>query len=560
MPPALDSPLRWTPAEDTILEEAIKLYGYDWSKIKFHCKDTLTKRLGGMTIRDRCHTIRKNRIKQGQSLEAFERPVPGRSINLKLNSADDLTDDISARLNLNTKLSRSHQYTNTYSDDDLTDVIDTRPNVRDFNSDINISINSSAINIRINSAAINIDHSTTGHSTISILSPAPNSPVLKLTSSYVRPNPLTHSQRQIVSNTQDYTLLEDMTVIACRGTDSSRSLKPSTIATYKAQLSILSRSNLLNSIHEPDTLISVLESKYSVNTIRTILGVIKALLRNITVDEYSNLISNSDSKYRSTSDSSYGPSSDSNSSPNRGPYRHSTITSDISSDLESLRSLYHAKFLEYQRSYESHLHSQTMTVREEQEWASVEELRSYMIRLKQDILTSHPQLNTNEAMYEWQMYVWLLLELDQAALRNEYSTLRISNYDPLNDNHISVDQEGHTSLVFNDHKNTGSMGSQSFYVKESVYDDLAILYNHRFAHRQEYLFLSKTLVPFHPKGFIAFVTSHSRRYLGKSIGSQMIRKIIASEYYRNDHTLDDKAEFARSMLHSTSMSEKYRRL
>ncbi len=451
---------RWTAAEDQALESGVRDHGYRWKIIEESYKDILVNRIGGSKLRDRVHNIRLQRIKTDQPLGAFEQPIPGKNI-----------------------------VTNP-----RTSIVPSDTSVHHDSGDV------CSLTDRL--TGLDITPSST--------SPSPTPKVI---------------QQSTDISAEDTVSIEAWVSIACRPLNVyATPLKPNTVTSYKSHAKMMYEQGLLCKLGDSAYVLSELSSRYKDNTVRSRLGFVNAILRNMTDHEYASLI----------------------------------VSTDLS--RSELKDTYFDLFLKYQHAYETKLHSQEKSESEEMKWVSFDDLKEFCTKLRADILIDHPLLDTHTAMYQWQRYVWFLLELKQGTLRYEYSTLKISKYDPTKDNHLTMAESGRMALVFHGHKADKAVGTQAVVLNETVCPDLSILYNFRLSQGQEYLFVSSRLTIFSEQAFSTYVGDITHQYLGKRIGCQMLRKIAASEYYKDDKTLGDKAAYARSMLHSTHMSERYRRL
>lgn len=206
--------------------------------------------------------------------------------------------------------------------------------------------------------------------------------------------------------------------------------------------------------------------------------------------------------------------------------------------------------VEYQRiqkmlSEESEREIQKKSDREQRNWARLEEIKWGITNLRRNVRT----------WYDYQRLVWYEMEVYQAALRNEYRTLKVANYRE-SDNYI----EGR-KLVFNEYKTSRAMGRQEFEMSDEIEEDLTKLVKHRLERKQEYLFLKSTGQKFSSQEFGNAMMNGMERYVGgKRIGSQMLRKIVVSEMRAGEKSLEEKKEDSRKMLHSSYMNERYRRL
>ena len=105
-------------------------------------------------------------------------------------------------------------------------------------------------------------------------------------------------------------------------------------------------------------------------------------------------------------------------------------------------------------------------------------------------------------------------------------------------------------------------GRISFEIKnEKVWERMKRLADRRIKDGREYMFVRpRSGDMYSSEQFSKLVIETVYKYIGKRIGSQMIRKIDVSEKREGEMSLKEKEEWARRMLHSPYMSERYRRL
>ncbi len=229
------------------------------------------------------------------------------------------------------------------------------------------------------------------------------------------------------------------------------------------------------------------------------------------------------------------------------------------SDCE-LYQLYGAKSYtmrdEYSRANKVHQDSKLKTVQKNTDntnWCSVNDLKTVIDLLEKDF----------KSIYEYQMIVWLKLEIYLHCLRNEYSTLKLSDYNRDNDNFIIFNKDLQTfTIILNDYKTVGNHGQVVINICSShiVYNDILNLFNYRLKTDSKFLFLTLQNKQFTQPEFSKFVISFTFKYLSKRIGSRLIRKIIVTETLGPEISLTEKIELAQKMLHTTGTQQTYRKI
>ncbi len=209
--------------------------------------------------------------------------------------------------------------------------------------------------------------------------------------------------------------------------------------------------------------------------------------------------------------------------------------------------------VEYQRvqdilTTESQREVQMKTERDKRNWESVENIKKAIDEMERDC----------ENLFQYQRVLWYKMQIYQNTLRNENRTLKVNNYDEEKDNYIDL-KKG--IVVYNVYKTSQSMGRQEFELVDEIKDMIRIVSERRKDGGYDYLFINQKGHEFTTQDFGRFMSRGFERYVsGRRIGSQMLRKIMVTENRIGEKSIAEKLEMSRGMLHSSGMSEKYRRI
>ncbi|RKO94008.1 hypothetical protein BDK51DRAFT_45130 [Blyttiomyces helicus] len=203
---------------------------------------------------------------------------------------------------------------------------------------------------------------------------------------------------------------------------------------------------------------------------------------------------------------------------------------------------------------EAEEHRQEMSETEIKNWASLAEIRDAVNLLAKSV----------KNVYDFQRVVWYKMELAQ-TVRNEYHTLKVRNFNVDTDNYIERNGNSTGSffkIVLNDFKTEGSLSRQEIIMSDpELVSTIDSLYQHRLKRGIDYLFVKQNGKKFENQKFATFVIDGLTGYLGgRRIGSQMLRKIVVTEFRHGEKTIKENKEFSQKMLHSAYMSERYRRI
>lgn len=191
---------------------------------------------------------------------------------------------------------------------------------------------------------------------------------------------------------------------------------------------------------------------------------------------------------------------------------------------------------------------QTKSYKEIINWSNISEITKALDQMEKD---SEDNLSLKPIV------VWYRMEIDQSAARNEYSTLKINNYDNNIDNYINIASK---KIVLNEYKTNHAYSRQEFTIKDKVWPYIHAQIERQSQLNADFLFTDNKNQPYSSSSFSQKMMSKLSPYLnGKRIGSRQLRLIVASEYRQGEKSLQEKSEFSRGMLHGVGMNERYRR-
>lgn len=172
-----------------------------------------------------------------------------------------------------------------------------------------------------------------------------------------------------------------------------------------------------------------------------------------------------------------------------------------------------------------------MTPKEKENWMTFKELENCL-----DLLVNQERLV-------------LMLYLRVGALRTDYCTIKIYNEDKTKDNYFDQDTR---TFVFNELVKTKKK-------LESKIDDVTYREIIRFIQRntkRDYLFLNESGEPFDNTSFGNYIKKFMNS-IGKNIGIQMIRKIVATEQNKEVQFPETLSNNAKNMGHGQGYSTDY---
>ena len=302
----------------------------------------------------------------------------------------------------------------------------------------------------------------------------------------------------------------------------NKAIAESSANKYKKDMEKLFKNGWEDYLDEPLTLWRYMSSALSLSTSVGFLGVLKVFFRNLPLEE-GNLLFGFDC---------------------HGNSRYRYV-------WEGINLLHETK----KKEYDELLSSNEKNEREKLNWASMEELQGVLVQLSNDI----------SDIRSLQKFVAYNLQL-LCSVRNDNGSIKISNIDNNSDNFLDISS---WTLNYQQYKTSKTYDTVKLEIpNESEYfgglglrEKLQELYDHRLKSGAEYLFLQSDGNPYNSKSYGVFLTSISDAYIKRKIGSSMIRKIIVSDFRKNERTPKESKEFARKMLHSeTTERNIYRKI
>lgn len=205
--------------------------------------------------------------------------------------------------------------------------------------------------------------------------------------------------------------------------------------------------------------------------------------------------------------------------------------------------------IQHRRTLAKAKNDQTKTEKELDLWVEFDELVAAYQRARLDVFG-----NGQVSRYTLQSYIAFMLQLMQDPLRNVYYSLKLFDWNPASDNYIDIDKQ---IMVFNDHKTAKYFGRFTCKIKEDVWEDLKVLVNHCRVTNSNHLFLNTLGNPMSSRDFSVMLQSVVNKYVGKRLGSQMIRKIFITHYRSQDNfKWIDSKNLSRRLMHSETTSRR----
>lgn|SRR5215217_128769 len=198
-----------------------------------------------------------------------------------------------------------------------------------------------------------------------------------------------------------------------------------------------------------------------------------------------------------------------------------------------------------------------------EQWPAVER-----VWVKKMTYPTIPKDYDSKVLFTVQEYALVGLYTVLPPVRNDYRTIRVNEAECTN--YIKFDTSKHTAtIVLNEYKTSKKYGPINLQIvcgqsskHKLLYEALKDLVNARKKINDEYLFAPQRggSAPLTGPNYSQLLTSIYQRFLGKPLGSQMIRKIYLSYIQKDEPTLVEKRNTAAAMGHSTGMQALYRRL
>lgn len=302
------------------------------------------------------------------------------------------------------------------------------------------------------------------------------------------------------------TTLDHLKAVATR----HEGVKEVTEKNYAARLETVFADQTVNVLHylwSPKIVLThwVEIRGYTLNSVHAYVTLIKVLLRNMTRHELTSLVK---------------------------PFPVAPVISMWSTVLFTV-----LKMINHRRD------QQTTSARERANWVEVKDVEMLMQKLQ--------RIDTVEAR-QWYLYLRLM---QAVTVRNDYRTITFDTKDP---NHINI-LEG--VLILTKFKNDRVCKSVREQLTPELMHMVTAFQNDRGGSAYKgHLFLNWRGLPFTTKAFSNYMMRPFKQEFGKNVGSQMLRKIWATEQQKNEPTLREEQRRAENMLHSVHQHKQYRRL
>ncbi len=294
----------------------------------------------------------------------------------------------------------------------------------------------------------------------------------------------------------------------------NKSIGDSTKRLYAENMRMLSRNKILDEYMYPEEFIIKLKQRYNDGTLSGLLTIINILMMNCKPEEKEILFGKEWRRYR-----------------------------DIYISISKIERERLNKISD----------TQTKTEREIKNWIEYPEL----IKLVDEYYKDIPKKESDE----YQKYMLIQLHLRQASIRNDYRTVKLFDYNVETDNYIDW-EEG--IFVFNKYKNVKSLGRITSKIRDEI---LPIISNIREIRKSQkcnmlvYLKDGEEYREMTSNGYSSLLKRKLETITGKTIGSQMLRKIVVSYTRRGEMPYIESKEFSQKMMHSEGVSKRtYRKL
>jgi predicted GIY-YIG superfamily endonuclease len=159
---------------------------------------------------------------------------------------------------------------------------------------------------------------------------------------------------------------------------------------------------------------------------------------------------------------------------------------------------------------------------------------------------------------EYDTYFAIKLHLFQVAIRNDYRTVKLFDYDPESDNYIDWDKK---CFVFNEYKTAGTYGKISTEIKQEVIKDIEQIRQYRMEKRLIYLLNSENNTPLSTSCYSNRISAQMKKICDKHISPIMLRNIFVSYIRKDEIVAEASKQLAKDMHHSEHTSRTiYRKL
>ena len=305
--------------------------------------------------------------------------------------------------------------------------------------------------------------------------------------------------------------LKERVEVFSKAMDRDKTKQESTKLTYLMNIRKMDEYGMLRNVNEAEETIKAMEEHYSRVTIKRNIFALASLLRQLELYEFNGLFEKN--------------------------YKLEEKT-DLEKGYRILGDCYDVK---KERGVKSE--------KQEKNWMTREELLKVLYKCKEEL----KKLGRKATRNEIQFYVALSLLVNQNALRNDFSSVKIRNYNVEVDNYLDVCRG---VFVFNNFKTAREWNSrQEYVVKEEAKEALEMLLNER-KEDEEWLFMDSKGCMMTKNNFGKLMILNMQRKTGKSVGSQMIRNIQVTHENKSGMKIGEKMEMARQMMHSAITAEK----
>lgn len=210
-------------------------------------------------------------------------------------------------------------------------------------------------------------------------------------------------------------------------------------------------------------------------------------------------------------------------------------------------------FIEFATNYKQPSTANIKSDHDTRNWIEYPHLLEILEKEKQIICAK--QKNNTLNYNHFQHYIALMLHLKQTAVRNDYCSVLLWNYNKETDNYICKEK-----FVFNHYKTSKFFGRIEIPIKEDVKEELLPLLEYRRKTDCNFLFVGYSNNQINSLSYSKMLTKYTRKLTGKSIGSSLIRKIYVSWLRRSELDFEESKQVARYMMHSETLQRSLYRL
>lgn len=187
----------------------------------------------------------------------------------------------------------------------------------------------------------------------------------------------------------------------------------------------------------------------------------------------------------------------------------------------------------------------TKSTRQMSNWVTWEELQDVVEQLKQCYI-SEPTIDNLQSYLGYKLCIY------QNTLRNDYSSLKFKDYNTESDNYINLESK---CIVWNKFKTSKHHGTISYPINAKVLQELELLVGFRTReNKYSFIFVNYLDSQMTNEQFGNMIRSISKFYIGKSIGTQIMRTVRVSEFRKNDISYQKEQEFSHNMQHTAFTS------